>query len=154
AKGDVDPWREKRPTQSPISDRPAFVGLPMLRLWSEMASPEIARLGDPTVVILPVAATEQHGPHLPTGTDGFILEGILAALAQERDLASAVALRLQPIGWSSEHGNLAGTLSLDAETLAAGWVALGVSLGAAGLRRLLILNSHGGNPPAIALAAM
>jgi creatinine amidohydrolase len=119
-----------------------------------MTSPEIGRLGDPTVVILPVAATEQHGPHLPTGTDGFILEGILAALAREHDLAPAVALPLQPIGWSSEHGNLPGTLSLDAETLAAGWVALGASLGAAGLRRLLILNGHGGNPPAIALAAM
>ena len=53
-----------------------------------------------------------------------------------------------------EHGDLPGTLSLDAELLAAGWVALGASVAAAGLKRLLILNSHGGNPPPIALAAM
>jgi creatinine amidohydrolase len=126
----------------------------MLRQWNEMTSAEIAALGDPTIVILPVAATEQHGPHLPTGTDSFILAGILAALSQRKEATHAVALPLQPIGWSPEHGNLPGTLSLDAELLAAGWVALGASVAAAGLKRLLILNSHGGNPPPIALAAM
>ena len=126
----------------------------MLRQWSEMSSPEIAGLGDPTIVILPVAATEQHGPHLPTGTDSFILQGILEALSERHEASQAVALPPQPIGWSSEHGDLPGTLSLDAELLAAGWVALGASVAAAGLKRLLILNSHGGNPPPIALAAM
>jgi creatinine amidohydrolase len=126
----------------------------MLRMWNEMTSAEIAGLGDPTIVILPVAATEQHGPHLPTGTDSFILAGILGALAQKREAAQAVALPLQPIGWSSEHSDLPGTLSLDAELLAAGWVALGAAAAAAGLKRLLILNSHGGNPPPIALVAM
>jgi creatinine amidohydrolase len=126
----------------------------MLRQWSEMTSAAIAGLGDPTVVILPVAATEQHGPHLPTGTDSFILAGVLAALSERHDAVHAVALPLQPIGWSSEHGDLPGTLSLEAELLAAGWVALGAAVAAAGLRRLLILNSHGGNPPPIALAAM
>ena len=65
-----------------------------------------------------------------------------------------MALPLQPIGWSHEHGDLPGTLSLDAEFLAIGWVALGASVAAAGQKRLLILNSHGGNPPPIALAAM
>ena len=119
-----------------------------------MTSAEIAGLGDPTVVILPVAATEQHGPHLPTGTDSFILAGVLAALSERHDVAQAVALPLQPIGWSSEHGDLPGTLSLEAEGLAAGWVALGAAVASAGLKRLLILNSHGGNPPPIALAAM
>jgi creatinine amidohydrolase len=69
-------------------------------------------------------------------------------------VAQAVALPMQPIGWSSEHGDLPGTLSLDAELLVAGWVTLGAAVAAAGLKRLLILNSHGGNPPAIALAAM
>src|SRR5580698_4133516 len=102
----------------------------MLRQWNEMTSTEIAGLGDPTVVILPVAATEQHGPHLPTGTDSFILAGVLAALSERRDAAQAVALPLQPIGWSSEHGDLPGTLSLDAEILAAGWVALGATIAA------------------------
>src|SRR5258708_2242324 len=126
----------------------------MMRQWSEMTLPEIAGLGDPTVVILPVAATEQHGPHLPTGTDSFILAGILEALSQRRGGGHVVALPLQPFGWSSEHGDLPGTLSLDAEFLAAGWVALGAAAAAAGLKRLLILNSHGGTPPPIAIAAM
>jgi creatinine amidohydrolase len=61
---------------------------------------------------------------------------------------------MQSIGWSSEHGDFPGTLSLDAESLASNWVELGGSIAAAGLRRLLIMNSHGGNPPAIAIAAM
>src|SRR6476660_5847652 len=113
----------------------------MLRQWDEMTSAEIAGLGDPTIVILPVAATEQHGSHLPTGTDSFILAGILAALSQRHEATQAVALPLQPIGWSPEHGNLPGTLSLDAEFLVAGWVALGASVASAGLKRLLILNS-------------
>ena len=126
----------------------------MLKQWSEMTSREIAGLGDPTVVILPVAATEQHGPHLPTGTDALILQGILEAAARRKEMADAVALPLQPIGWSREHRNLPGTLSLEAEILAAGWTALGASVAAAGLRRLVILNGHGGNPPGIAVTAM
>jgi creatinine amidohydrolase/Fe(II)-dependent formamide hydrolase-like protein len=69
----------------------------MLRQWNEMTSTEFAGLGDPTIVILPVAATEQHGPHLPTGTDSFILAGILEALSNRREAAQAVALPLQPI---------------------------------------------------------
>jgi creatinine amidohydrolase len=126
----------------------------MLRQWSEMTSAEIAGLGDPTIVILPVAATEQHGPHLPMGTDSLILAGVLAALSERHGAAQAVALPLQPIGWSTEHGDLPGTLSFEAELLAAGWVTLGAAVASAGLKRLLILNSHGGNPPPIALAAM
>jgi creatinine amidohydrolase len=116
-------------------------------MWHDMTLPRgDAGLGDPTIVILPVAATEQHGPHLPTGTDSFILAGILETLTQKREAAQAVALPLQPIGWSSEHSDLPGTLCLDGELLAAGWVALGTAVAAAGLKRLLILNSHGGNP--------
>lgn len=126
----------------------------MLKQWSEMTSREVAGLGDPTVVILPVAATEQHGPHLPTGTDAFILQGVLAAAMRRADIADAVALPLQPIGWSSEHGNLPGTLSLEAGLLADAWTSLGATMAAAGLRRLVILNGHGGNPPVIAVAAM
>jgi creatinine amidohydrolase len=125
----------------------------MLKHWNEMTADDFAAVTDRAVVILPVAATEHHGRHLPTGTDAFILDGILRA-ATRLGPPRAIALPVQPIGWSSEHGGLPGTLSIDAELLAAGWFALGEWVAQTGARRLLFLNSHGGNPPAVALAAM
>jgi creatinine amidohydrolase len=126
----------------------------MLKLWAEMAATDFAQLDTRTVAILPVAATEQHGAHLPAGTDAMILDGILAAGAAAGGSARAIVLPTQAIGWSSEHGNLPGLLSLEPELLASAWVALGRQVARAGLKRLLILNSHGGNPPAIALSSM
>jgi creatinine amidohydrolase len=126
----------------------------MLKFWMEMAASDFASLADRTVAILPVGATEQHGAHLPTGTDAMILDGVLAAAAKAGGPTRAVVLPTQAIGWSSEHGDLPGMLSLEPEMLAAGWVALGQQVARAGLSRLLILNGHGGNPPAISLAAM
>ncbi len=126
----------------------------MLGCWSEMTSAEVAALRDPMVAVLPVAATEQHGPHLPTGTDAMILAGILEAAAAAGGPMRAVALPLQPIGWSAEHEDLPGTLSQEPELLAGACAALGAGIAAAGLRRLLILNAHGGNPPPVAIAAL
>ena len=126
----------------------------MLTRWAEMAATDFAQLDARIVAILPVAAIEQHGAHLPTGTDALILDGILAAAAAKAGFPRAILLPTQPIGWSSEHGDLPGMLSLEPELLAFAWVALGRQIGEAGLKRLIILNSHGGNPPAIALAAM
>jgi creatinine amidohydrolase len=126
----------------------------MLRRWDEMTTADFASVSSRSVFVLPVAATEQHGPHLPTGTDSFILEGLLRAAARTGEPVRGIVLPLQPIGWSAEHGTLPGTLSIDAELLAAAWVAIGRWIACAGACRLLILNSHGGNPPAISLAAM
>lgn len=126
----------------------------MLKHWNEMTATDFAVVTERSVVVLPVAATEHHGPHLPIGTDAFILDGILRAAAAHGGPMRGVALPLQPIGWSSEHGDLPGTLSLDAELLAASWVALGSQAARSGAKRMLILNAHGGNPPAAALAAM
>jgi len=126
----------------------------MLKQWSEMTAAEFGSPLDDKVFILPVSATEQHGPHLPTGTDAFILEGILHAAMKTGGPMRAIALPLQPIGWSVEHGELPGTLSLDAAMLTAGWVALGRWIQRAGARRLLIFNSHGGNASLVATAAM
>ena len=126
----------------------------MLRRWDEMTAGDFAGVTERSVIVLPVAATEQHGPHLPTGTDAFILDGLLRAAARIAGPVRGIVLPLQAIGWSAEHGGLPGTLSLDAELLAAAWVAIGRWAARAGARRLLILNSHGGNPPAIALAAL
>src|ERR1700757_4002237 len=126
----------------------------MLSRGGEMTSAEIAGLGDPVVAILPVAATEQHGPHLPTGTDAAILQAILERAVRRGGVLRAVSLPLQAIGWSSEHGDFPGTLSLPADLLASAWTLLGGTVARLGLKRLLILNSHGGKPPAIGLAAM
>src|SRR5258708_8483217 len=120
----------------------------MLKHWGEMTAADFAAVADRSVIVLPVAATEQHGSHLPTGTDAFILDGILRAATKAAGPVRAIALPLQPIGWSPEHGGLPGTLSLDADLLAAAWVALGPWAAPAGTRPLLILNSHGGQPPA------
>jgi creatinine amidohydrolase len=126
----------------------------MLKQWNEMNTADFAEPFDGKVVILPVAATEQHGPHLPTGTDTFILEGILRAAARSGAPTRGIALPLQPVGWSIEHGDFPGTLSLDAECLVAAWLDLGRWVKRSGARRLLILNSHGGNSPVVSLAAM
>jgi len=126
----------------------------MLKQWNEMTGADFAAPTEGRVFILPVAATEQHGPHLPTGTDAFILEGVLRAAMRAAGPVRGIVLPLQPIGWSIEHGGLPGTLSLDAELLAAAWVGLGHWIDRAGARRLLILNSHGGNSPVVSLAAM
>jgi creatinine amidohydrolase len=126
----------------------------MLKQWNEMTAADLAGPFAGKAIILPVAATEQHGPHLPAGTDAFILEGILRAAMRTPGPVRAIALPLQPIGWSIEHGGWPGTLSLDADLLTTAWVALGKSIAGAGARRLLILNSHGGNASVSATAAM
>jgi len=126
----------------------------MLKHWGEMAAADFAALDERSVAVLPVAATEQHGPHLPAGTDAFILDGILRAASLVAGPVRGIVLPLQPIGWSPEHGGLPGTLSHSADRLAEAWVAIARWSTRAGIRRLLILNSHGGNPPAIAIAAL
>ncbi len=126
----------------------------MITRWEDLRGGAAAALPDRAVAVLPVAATEHHGPHLPLGTDAMILDGVLAAAQAMAGDAYALVLPVQRVGWSVEHGDWPGTLSLDADRLAAGWVELGGWAARAGIRRLLILNSHGGNTPVAAIAAM
>lgn len=125
------------------------------RSWSEMTGPELGAL-DPeqTVAVLPVAATEQHGPHLPVGVDAMINRAILqAALERAGADLPVVLLPPQEVGWSDEHGAFPGTLSIDATTLVRGWTALGEGVRRCGLRRLVIFNSHGGQPELVTQVA-
>jgi len=95
------------------------------------------------VAILPVAAIEQHGPHLPLGVDAIINEGIVrAAMPLMPD--SVLVLPTMEIGKSNEHQAFPGTLTLSAETLIRLWTEIGDSVARAGVRKLLIFNSHGG----------
>ena len=118
----------------------------MARTWSELSWTEFEQL-DPavTVAVLPVAATEQHGPHLPVGVDDYINAGIVsAALPLMPD--SVLVLPACHVGKSNEHTAYPGTLSLSAETLIRLWTEIGESVARAGLRKLVIVNSHGGQP--------
>ncbi|MDF1793725.1 MAG: creatininase family protein [Thalassobaculaceae bacterium] len=114
--------------------------------WEHLSTADLAD-GVPSgaVALLPVAAVEQHGPHLPLGTDAILTDAVVAA-ARARGSAAATVLRLptQRVGLSPEHVAFPGTLSLDAETVIAGWTAIGASVARAGLRKLVILNGHGG----------
>ena len=124
----------------------------MSRLLAEMTSPEVdqAIAAGITTVILPLGATEQHGPHLPLGTDTFRA----AALADGLDAASTGTLVAPPlpVGCSDEHTGFAGLLGLDHETLARVIVDCGNRMAAWGVRRLVLLSAHGGNGRALELA--
>src|SRR5690606_14241216 len=107
-------------------------------------------LTDRAVVILPVGATEAHGPHLPLTTDCDIAEGHLSALGAYLDSGiDAVVLPIEPIGASQEHSRFAGTQSLPAAALIERWFAIAQGVAGAGGRRLVIVSSHGGNTPVV-----
>jgi creatinine amidohydrolase len=108
------------------------------------------RIGNGTIAILPVAATEAHGPHLPASTDCDIAQGHLSALA--RYLSStidAVVMPIQRIGASREHLWVDGTQSREEGVLIAHWFGVAEKWAMAGGRRLVIVSSHGGNTPVV-----
>jgi creatinine amidohydrolase len=113
------------------------------------------RATDERVAILPLAATEQHGPHLPLSTDVDIGRGILAAaleaLAGEVD---TTVLPMLEVGASEEHRSFPGTRSVGAAELVDQIVRLGSEVAAAGVRRLVLANSHGGNRFAMEAAGL
>ena len=127
-----------------------------MRQWRDLTSDDFATLdAASTVAVLPLAATEQHGPHLPTGTDAIIAEGLLAETAQLRSGDSDVLiLPVLPVGASLEHSRYRGTLSLQAAEMIATIRALGGSVAAAGPRKLVIITAHGGNLAAMTAAAL
>lgn len=130
----------------------------IVKRWEDLRGGALAGLPARSVAVLPVGATEHHGPHLPFGTDTMILDGVLRAASSAEQpgetQAWAVVLPVQPVGWSVEHGDWPGTLSFGPDQLAESWVRLGSWAARAGFRRVLILNGHGGNAPVAAVAAM
>src|SRR5271167_3383530 len=127
------------------------------RDWMEMTWQEIADAGAATgrwIAVLPLAAVEQHGPHLPLGVDTFIAEAYLARVRHRLpDELPVTFLPVQRIGVSAEHLAFPGTLTFSATTAIAAWTEIGESLARAGLRKLVLVTSHGGNVAAMELAA-
>src|SRR5215207_2621905 len=108
------------------------------RFWADWKTTDFARL-DPvaTVAVLPVAATEQHGPHLPLSVDQTLVDGVLAAALPHLGADLPVLfLPTQQVGYSPEHSRFPGTLTLSSSTVAAIWIELGQCVAAAGLKKL------------------
>src|SRR6204780_1667277 len=125
------------------------------RDWTEIHWPDIS--GDAAarwIAVLPLAATEQHGPHLPLGTDVMIAQAYLARVHELlADSLPATFLPIQPVGISTEHIGYPGTLTLPTEVALKAWMALGESVARAGIRKLVMVTSHGGNSAAMSLVA-
>jgi creatinine amidohydrolase len=121
------------------------------KFWADMTWPDFQRADMSKVVaVLPVAAIEQHGPHLPVGVDAFINEGCVGrAAARIRDDLPVLFLPLQDIGVSSEHLGYPGVLTISTETAVRAWREIGDSVARAGCRKLIVINSHGGNVAAL-----
>nr|WP_315491175.1 creatininase family protein [uncultured Rhodoferax sp.] len=98
-----------------------------------------------TIAVLPVAATEQHGPHLPLKVDSALVDGVIsAALPHLAADVPALFLPTQAVGLSPEHARFAGTLTLKPETTIRLWTDIAESVAATGVKKLVLLNSHGG----------
>lgn len=115
--------------------------------WSDHTSAELAQRDlARTVAVLPVAAIEQHGPHLPLSVDADLADGIVAACETHLPADSPVLfLPTQRVGYSPEHVGFAGTLTLKASTVMALWSDIAESVAASGVRRIVLFNAHGGN---------
>ena len=123
---------------------------PASRFWADWSTRDFSQCKaqgtlDQLIAVLPVAATEQHGPHLPLKVDTALVEGVIAAaLPHLAPSLPTLFLPTQTVGLSPEHARFAGTLTLKAETIIRLWTDIGESVAATGVKKLVLLNSHGG----------
>lgn len=116
------------------------------RFWADLTTRDFARMDAAcTVAVLPVAATEQHGPHLPLSVDQTLVDGVIAAALPHLPADLPVLfLPTQAVGYSPEHQAFAGTLTLSSATVTASWIEIGECVARAGVKKLLLFNAHGG----------
>ena len=118
--------------------------------WADLTTRHFAQLAasadiDRAVAVLPVAATEQHGPHLPVSVDTTLVNGVIEAALPHLPVDLPVLfLPTQQVGKSNEHIRFPGTLTLSVQTVISIWMELGACVARAGIRKLVLFNSHGG----------
>ncbi|WP_315836920.1 creatininase family protein [Bradyrhizobium prioriisuperbiae] len=118
--------------------------------WAEVPKGDTAHW----IAVLPLAATEQHGPHLPLDTDTLIADAFLARVRTlVPDCIPVTFMPVQPIGLSTEHTDFPGTVTLSTQVALKSWMELGAGAAAAGIRKLVMVTSHGGNSAAMSLVA-
>jgi creatinine amidohydrolase len=106
------------------------------------------------IAVLPLAATEQHGPHLPLTTDVLIAEAYLARVRKLLSQDTPVTfLPVQPVGISTEHTDFPGTQTLTDDVALKAWTSLGEDVARTGIRKIVMVSSHGGNTAAMTLVA-
>ena len=120
------------------------------KFWADLTSRHFSQLAassviDQAIAVLPVAAIEQHGPHLPVSVDTSLVNGVIeAALPHMPDSLPVLFMPTQQVGKSNEHIRYPGTLTLSAQTLISVWMELGACVARAGIKKLVLFNSHGG----------
>ena len=123
---------------------------PTPRFWADCSTAYFQALQangaiQETIAVFPVAATEQHGPHLPLKVDSAIVDGVIAAALPYLSAdVPALFLPTQAVGFSPEHDRFPGTLTLKAETVLRLWTDVGDSVAATGIKKLVLFNAHGG----------
>jgi creatinine amidohydrolase/Fe(II)-dependent formamide hydrolase-like protein/7-cyano-7-deazaguanine synthase in queuosine biosynthesis len=149
-----EPYPFEPPTVKPPAARPLHMRGPRSYLLGELTWPEAQnRLKGVDVALLPVGSIEQHGPHLPLDTDAFDAEYLALKVAETCSDPKPFVLPLIPYGVSYHHQDFAGTLSVSPESLAQLVYDIGMSAAQHGIVKLVIINGHGGNSPALNFAA-
>jgi creatinine amidohydrolase len=124
------------------------------RFWRDMPTTAFGDAAKDWIAVLPLAAIEQHGPHLPVGVDAIIAEGMVQACADALpDDVPVTFLPIQEIAKSNEHARFPGTLTLGWEVAIRQWVDIGASVARAGPGTLILITSHGGNNAPMDIAA-
>ncbi len=123
--------------------------------WGDFTAGQFAAVDAESVIaVLPIAAIEQHGPHLPVSTDFAIMQGMIETCIEMIPVDLDIRfLPIQAVGKSNEHIRFPGTLTVGATTLIEHWCELGASVARAGVRKLVIVNSHGGNEEIMGIVA-
>lgn len=122
--------------------------------WQDMTTAEFAALDAKRVIaILPVGAIEQHGPHLPVCADACANKAVIERMLRLTAELPVTVLPMMPVGKSNEHSDFPGTLTLEPETLQRLWTEIAESVHRIGIRKLVLYNTHGGQPQVMDIVA-